>query len=1441
MNKRFFSLLAAFALCLTLIPTTAFADDEKRGEDVSPCSCETACTVDNMNKECPVCGAENAIPQNCGQYIPVEDRTGENGSTERADDPNGPTELSAADQVQAMIDGLPNAEEITEENAEEVEAQLEAIDEAKEKLSDEEIDELDMTRYAEAAAALGALAAPMLLANDSPDEQFSLAPGGRYYFDLSAMNIPGTANSNLPDSTLHYVPFTYVGTVNAYKLTSAMATTEGYAQQNKYAHSLFIADYNVTHTVSWDDLNTKSLIFGKDYAAGGVGYTLRAPSCGSGFTDSGDSERGTPQSNEWDAVLNKNSGYIQNWNQMYSWGQDAYFGNASDPAVRGYASARRWNLDYAAHSIPDVGFRPVLEILNPDALGSDGLKVVTLDLGGGTLGGSSEDIQIIVKSSESFAAPASDGLTRPDGDTGSYFMWLGSDGKFYAPGDSVPADVTKLTAQFALSEQFSLKPGGTYYFDLSSANIPGTANGSLPDSTLHYVPFTYAGTIEAYKLTSAMATTEEYAQQNKYPHSLFVADYAVTHTVSWNGLNDEGLIFGKNYASGGVDYTLRAPSVGSNATGSGDSQRGVPQSNEWDTMLNKNSGYIKNWNGIYSWGQDTTRYNSSFRAVRGFISARLWGIDNAASSDPNVVFRPVLEILNPDTLGSDGLKVVTLDLNGGKLGGSSDAIHIIVKNGSEFTAPASDGLNRPDGNTGSYFMWLGSDGKLYAPGDSVPADVTKLTAQFALSEQFSLTPGGTYYFDLSAMGIPGTVNTGNIFGVTSLPDTTLHYVPFTYAGTVNAYKRTTEMATTEEYAQKNKYPHSLFVADYAVTNDVSWDALNTADLIFGKDYASGGVDYTLRAPSVGSNATGSGDSQRGVPQSNEWDTMLNKNSGYIQNWNAMYSWGQDAYSTSYRAVRGYYSARYWYDHTATYSGSDVGFRPVLEVLNSDTLGSGGLKVVTLDLGGGKLGVSSDAIQIIVKNGSEFTAPASDGLTRPDGNTGSYFMWLDGNGKSYEPGDSVPADVTELTVQWTAPTYTVTLHANGGTINNGNVTSYTYGVGATLPTADDMTYTGHTFKGWYDNESLTGSPVTAIGNTETGNKEYWAKWEINQYTITYDLAGGTVEGNPDTYTVEMDTFTLKNPTRPGYIFTGWSGTGLDGENNMTVTIPKGSTGERRYTAHWRYNGGSSGGSSSYPITVPSKTENGSVTVSPKSASAGSTVTITVKPDSGYVLETITATDKNGNGLKLTDKGNGKYTFTMPASKVEIKVTFMEDNSVLNFFYDVPNDAYYYEAVKWAAENGITGGIGSSLFAPNQPCTRAQIVTFLWRAAGSPVVNYLMPFTDVDEGAYYAEAVRWAASTGIVTGLTETTFGTDSVCTRAQAAAMLYRCAQAQGKGFTGAWMFHLPFTDVPEWAYESVAWCYMNGVTTGVNETAFAPGNDCTRAQIVTFLWRAFSK
>ena len=485
---------------------------------------------------------------------------------------------------------------------------------------------------------------------------------------------------------------------------------------------------------------------------------------------------------------------------------------------------------------------------------------------------------------------------------------------------------------------------------------------------------------------------------------------------------------------------------------------------------------------------------------------------------------------------------VTLNYKGATTG-KNEYISVILadNNGAQYYGRVA----QPTAESGTVEIKIPSD---IAPGDytmkvfseqyngDCKTDLASAFADVTLTvenqpEQFTLASGGRYYFDLSAMNIPGTVNS-------NLPDSTLHYVPFTYVGTVNAYRLTSETATTEEYAQKNKYPHSLFVADYAVTHTVSWDDLNTAGLIFGKDYAAGGVDYTLRAPSVGSSYTGSGDSERGTPKSNEWDKILDKDDGYIKNWREMLSCGQDTtirISASFRAVRGWKrSARFWTSYNTSYS--TFGFRPVLEVLNPDTLGSDGLKVVTLDLGGGTLGNSSEDIQIIVKNGESFTAPASDGLTRPDGDTDNYFMWLDDNGNSYEPGGSVPADVTELTAQWTAPTYAVTLNTNGGTINNGNVTGYTYGVGATLPAADDMTYTGHTFKGWYDNENLTGSPVTAIGGAETDNKEYWAKWEINQYTVTVKPENGKAD---IIITQDYGTpITAPTLTREGYTFKGW---------------------------------------------------------------------------------------------------------------------------------------------------------------------------------------------------------------------------------------------------------------------------------------------------------------
>ena len=1160
MKKRILSLLLCCVMLIGLLPTTAFA------EEPLVCSCETACTVDNMNKECPVCGAENTIPQNCGQYIPVEDRTGENGSTEGADDPNGPTELSAADQVQAMIDALPSAEAITEENAEEVKAQLEAIDEAKEKLSDEEIDELDMTRYAEAAAALGALAAPMLLANDSPDEQFSLKPGGRYYFDLSAMN------------------------------------------------------------------------------------------------------------------------------------------------------------------------------------------------------------------------------------------------------------------------------------------IPGKVNGGLPDSTLHYVPFTYAGTIEAYKLMSEMATTEEYAQQNKYPHSLFVADYAVTHKVKWNNLDTASLIFGKNYVSGGVDYTLRAPSVGSSYTGSGNSERGVPQSNEWDTMLNKDSGYIQNWNEMYSWGQDTSSYESRYRAVRGYTTARNWNDSGAASSRPGVGFRPVLEVLNPDTLGSGGLKVVTLDLGGGKLGGSSEDIQIIVKS-SEFTAPASGGLTRPDENTDSYFMWLGSNGKLYAPGVNVPADVTTLTVQWTAP---------TYAVTLHANG--GTINSGNV-------------TEYTYG--VGATLPTD--VTRTGYTFKGWYDNESLTG-------------NPVTAIGGAE--TGNKEYWAKW------------------EANTYTVTLNTNGGTIN------------------------------------SGNVTGY----------TYGVGA------------------------------TLPTADDMTY----TGYTFKgWYDNEGLTGFPVTAISDTETgnkEYWAKWEANVYTVTLNTNGGTINSGNVTEYTYGVGATLPT--DVTRTGYTFKGWYDNENLTGSPVTAISNTETGNKEYWAKWEANTYTVTFDPNGGSV--NPVAATTDSSgkLSSLPTPTHGGnYRFDGWYTAQTGG---IKVTLNQVYTANTTLYAYWIYTGGSSSSkgrddpsgnafitdrpnkdnpttpttAKSNPVKVDSKgnavitrsivadvisvaqsdsikhgnTKNGIAVVVPveiSKALAGVQITLkadaldklvssgvkrfTIDTDSmadfGFMLDTLKELNRQTTGdlilkmkktavtsqeaetaignrpvydITLWEVKNGKETAVNLSGKTvsiaipytpakneqpdNLYAVYVDENGNVQWIskssYNMDQEAVIFAAEHfsiygigyknqipaftdvnnhWAKDNmlfvvsrGLLSGTSATTFSPNTGMTRGMFVTALGRLAGVDPTDYQASrFTDVKEDAYYAPYVNWAAKTGVVSGTTDTAFAPDININREQMAVIMKNYAAKLGYTIPKT-LEVVNFADsagISSWAKEAVKSMQQAGILAGKTNNCFDPAGTATRAEVAAVLRR----
>ena len=464
----------------------------------------------------------------------------------------------------------------------------------------------------------------------------------------------------------------------------------------------------------------------------------------------------------------------------------------------------------------------------------------------------------------------------------------------------------------------------------------------------------------------------------------------------------------------------------------------------------------------------------------------------------------------------------------------------------------------------------------------------------------------------------------------------------------------------------------------------------------------------------------------------------------------------------------------------------------------------------------KEGTKTDA-PVIVKDTTAVTVPDSEaikGLTNDDKTNIANKSSVDGVAEAIadNKADLIPADVNTTDAKKVEIEVTVKV----------NVTSA------------DMTS---------ENKTLTfeASPVATVtvtkadGSTEVKNDVKVPNSLLNdEITVKLPLPAGftpkQIKHTSSNGSVEYFINESEGGMRGAKQFT------VDGNNCAVFTIYGFSTFELSGTVTYVEPSSGSGSSSSsrrYDVSAPS-VKHGDVTVSPKTASKGDTVTVTVKPDSGYVLETLTVTDKNGNELTLKDKGNGKYTFTMPAGKAEVKATFMEDNSVLNFFYDVPNDAYFYEAVKWAVKNGITNGVGDNLFAPGQPCTRAQIVTFLWRAAGSPEPKGTVAgMTDVVSGSYYAKAVAWAIEKGITTGTAEGTFSPDATCTRAQAVTFLARAQNAKATGKTA-------FSDVPADSYfaDAVAWAQANGVTTGTSETTFSPDSDCTRAQIVTFLYRA---
>ena len=446
------------------------------------------------------------------------------------------------------------------------------------------------------------------------------------------------------------------------------------------------------------------------------------------------------------------------------------------------------------------------------------------------------------------------------------------------------------------------------------------------------------------------------------------------------------------------------------------------------------------------------------------------------------------------------------------------------------------------------------------------------------SEQFTLTKGERYYFDLSGLSIHGIANS-------YLPDTSLHYVPFVYTGTVDAYvlkpasnhvvyssKQASE--TLDPNAQYGyTYDHSLFMADDLVTIRTRWVDLNNEGYIFGNSYVANGIEYSLRAPTVGSSESNIS-SRVSNPSNNEWDQILDKNSNYIiVNNNGKPGvetyWGQDTFfenSGTKKSLRNQHRIIIGRDE----DDAKAYYRPVLEVLNPKTLGNDGLKAITLNLNGGKLGDSSDNIKIVVKNNGTYTAPSYEGLTRPDDNNDTYFWWLGSDGNSYIPGDAVSSDVITLTAKWEPLKYSVTLDVNGGVINN-SITEYVYGEGAALPSASDMTKEGYSFGGWYTSSDFSDSPVTNIDATDRGNKTYHAKWNVNQYTISFDTSGGSAVSS---ITQDYGSTVVKplDPTKVGYTFTGWEPEIPDTIPSSNITI-KAKWSVNKYTITFDTDGGS----------------------------------------------------------------------------------------------------------------------------------------------------------------------------------------------------------------------------------------------------------------------------
>ena len=915
-----------------------------------------------------------------------------------------------------------------------------------------------------------------LTVEEGVDEQFTLTPGGRYYFDLSAMDIPGTVNSNLPDSTLHYVPFTYAGTVDAYKLTSETATTEEYAQKNKYPHSLFIADHTVTNNVSWDALNTAGLIFGKNYAAGGVDYTLRAPSVGSGRRGSGnDIECGTPQSNEWDRILDKDSGYIQNWFEMYSWGQDTIeHGTEVYRAGRGFYLARQWDYFFDIEERPFRGFRPVLEL--PTDLAADSLKIVDLLTGEFMPGETYKRINIIVKKGESFKAPSAEGLPLSDGISADTPMWwVDENWNFYKPGDTVPADVSSLIAFYGGLGLFLDRGDGAVevtpdnYTDIFG---DGTASFVLPKgknfSTLRdSVNLTGKDILEIY----STGKLERYG--------------SVFPNLKLKNADLTSVRLSEKYIGNGSPLFIT--SDGKNTVGS---LNEIWMSSNTLSVLGNGSLTLNNNLSVFQY----TQYGGGSVTMTDGLRAYDLTIDSGSltvTGDPQAI------TLRDQDIGylkmGDGARLFT---------GSSaqDATEAVIP---QLSAEMQELYQR------------------YLAGDNTLTNEELTALSNALRERFNAIfrqlPGKAYVRITNAWDVayqPGTNGSGN-----AVTDIKFYNDALTLRGALFTRTGHTQVGwATVDGGEKVYGFDDVYTKNEALTLYPVWNT-NKYTITFD---STGGSEIAPITQDYGTNITAPADPTREGYTFIGWDMEIPMTMP-AENMTVTAQWEINRYTITFDAAGGSEIAPITQDYgTAittpadptregyTFIGWDKEIPTTMPAENMTVTAQWEINryTITFDTAGG-----SEIAPITQDYGTNITAPAD-----PTREGYTFIGW------DKEIPETMPAENITVTAQWEINRYTITFDTNGGS----EIAPITQDYGTHITAPADPAREGYTFIGW-DRDI----PVTMPAE----NMTVTAQWEINRYTITFDAAGGSKIA-PITQDYGTNIAAPAAPTREGYTFIGW---------------------------------------------------------------------------------------------------------------------------------------------------------------------------------------------------------------------------------------------------------------------------------------------------------------